>query len=205
MTEVGYDRRVDALRPRFELTVPFAPAEVFVRLDAQLACAGCPCGAVVVTRTIGAVDRRVIDVTIKPHLRHVWSPYLTLEVEGAPEGARLFGLFGPSPSVWTAVLAAYAALGILALFGGMLGLAQLGLGMTPWGLAAVPAAALLALLPYLAAQVGQARAREQMHLLRRFLQAALGLPGWPTAPLGPACPAPAPASASASIADGRRP
>ncbi len=182
---------MDALRPRFELTVPFAPAEVFARLDQQLACAGCPCGAVVVTRSIGAVHRRVIDVTIKPHLRATWSPYLTLEVEGADDGgARLFGFFGPSPSVWTAVLAAYAALGLLALFGGMLGLVQLGLDMRPWGLVAVPGAALLAVVPYLAAQVGQAKAAEQMHLMQCFLQAALGLGGPPATPPSSLCPAP---------------
>lgn len=187
---------MDALRPRFELTVPFAPAEVFARLDQQLACAGCPCAAVVITRSIGAVRRRVIDVTIRPDLRRVWSPYLTLEVEPDPgdvgrggEGARLSGFFGPSPNLWTAVLAAYAALGLLALFGGMLGLVQLGLAMPPWGLVAVPAAALLALGPYLAAQAGQARAREQMHLMHCFLQTALGLAATPARPSA-ACPAP---------------
>ncbi|MCO5171052.1 MAG: hypothetical protein M9894_32410 [Planctomycetes bacterium] len=165
-------------RPRFELVVPFPPEEVFARLDRQLACPGCPCRALVVRRTIGGAERRsTIEVEIVEALRHVWSPRLSLEVAAHPDGARLHGLFGPNPTVWTGVLACYAFLGLAALFSAMLGFAQLTVGVRAWGLWVPPAAAVLGALPYVASQVGQARAAEQMHLLRCFLDAALGLEG----------------------------
>lgn len=180
---------MDAFRPRFELVVPFPPAEVFARLDRQLACAGCPCRALVVRRTIGGESRRsTIEVEIVEHLRHVWSPRLGLEVVEHPEGARLDGLFGPNPDVWTGVIACYAFLGLGALFATMLGLAQLSVGVRAWGLWVLPVAALLATLPYLASQVGQAKAAEQMQLLRCFLETALALERPPPPPGCPAAP-----------------
>lgn len=178
------------MRPRFELVVPFAPEEVFARIEARLACPGCPCQAVVVRRSIGQVVRRTLDVLVAPSLRHVWSPVLGLEVDPHPQGARLHGLFGPNPAVWTAVLFAYAFLGLCALFAGMLGLTQLALGMPPVGLVAVAACAVLSALPYLASRIGQAKAADQMELLRCFLSASLGM--GPDAALAPppleACP-----------------
>ena len=178
------------MRPRFELVVPVPPEEVFARLEAGLACPGCPCQAVVVRRTIGQVVRRTLDVLVAPRIRHVWSPMLGLEVDAHPQGARLHGLFGPNAAVWTAVLFSYAFLGLCALFAGMLGLTQLALGMTPHGLIGVAVCALLATLPWLASRVGQARAADQMELLRCFLSASLGLPEHapPAAPLDAACP-----------------
>jgi hypothetical protein len=181
------------MRPRFELIVPFPPAEVFARLEARLACAGCPCQAVVVRRTIGDVVQRTLDVMVAPPLRHVWSPVLGLEIDAHPQGARLHGMFGPNPAVWTAILFAWAFLGLSSLFSGMLGLTQLALGMTPSGLAVVAGCALLAALPWLASRVGQAKAAQQMELLRCFLSASLGLPEHapPPEPLDAACPRPA--------------
>ncbi|MBX3471135.1 MAG: hypothetical protein KF878_30070 [Planctomycetes bacterium] len=174
---------MQGFRPRFELVVPFPPAEVFARLDRQLACPGCPCRALVVRRTIGGAQRRsTIEVEIVEERRHVWSPRLTLEVADHPDGARLFGLFGPNPTVWTGVVACYAFLGLGALFGLMLGLAQLSVGLRAWGLWVPAAAALLGALPYAASQVGQARAADQMQLLRCFLDAALGIAEAPPPP-----------------------
>lgn len=180
------------MRPRFALVVPFPPAEVFARLEARLACPGCPCKAVVVVRTIGQVETRTLDVVVAPHIRHVWSPVLGLVVDPHPEGALLHGLFGPNPSVWSAILLSYAFLGLGSLFSGMLGLAQLGLGLPPTGLFVVGVCAVLATLPWVASRIGQAKAADQMELLRCFLAASLGLPAEaPRAePLAPACPTP---------------
>lgn len=184
---------MEAMRPRFELVVPLAPDEVFARLDAQLACPGCPCRAIVVRRTIGGdVRRSTIEVEIVERLRHVWSPRLQLEVSEHPTGARVHGLFGPNPGVWTGIVAGYAFLGLASLFATMLGLAQLSLDVPATGLRVLPVTAVLATVPYLASQVGQARAAEQMHLLRCFLGAVLGVgepaptPSCPPVPLRPA-------------------
>ncbi len=184
-------------RPRFELVVPFPPDEVFARLDRQLACAGCPCRALVVRRTIGGeVRRATVELEVDERLRHVWSPRLGLEVEAHPEGARLHGLFGPNPTVWTGVVFAYGFLGLGVLFASMVGLAQLAVGVPARALWALPAAGALALVPYLASQVGQAKAADQMDLLRCFLEASLGLAAPPAPPV--ACPPGAPAAAAAA-------
>lgn len=178
------------MRPRFALAVPFSPEEVFARIEARLACPGCPCRAVVVIRTIGQVETRALDVVVAPHIRHVWSPVLGLVVDPQPDGALLHGLFGPNPSVWSAILLSYAFLGLCSLFAGMLGLAQLALGLPPSGLLVVAGCAFLAALPWVASRIGQAKAADQMELLRCFLSASLGLPAEaPRAePLTPACP-----------------
>lgn len=155
------------MRPRFELVVPFPPEEVVSRLHSQLACAGCPCQA--------AVAERTVEVRIAERLQHTWSPYLTFAIEPHPDGAALHGLFGPNPNVWTSVLAAYGFLGLSAAFGGMFGLAQVVVKEWPWGLVVAGGALVACVLPYLASLVGQRLAAEQMHLLRCFLSASLGL------------------------------
>jgi hypothetical protein len=57
----------------------------------------------------------------------------------------------------------------------MLGLAQLTIGQTAWGLLSFPVAAALAVIPYGASLVGQRLAAEQMDLLRGFLEDSVGL------------------------------
>ena len=155
------------MRPRFRLEVPLAPDAVHARLRSQLDATACPCRAV--------VRGDHVEVMIREELLHFWSPRLSLEIEPHAEGATLQGLFGPAPHVWTMFLAAYAFLGLTASFAGMLGLVQLGLGQTPWGLWVACGALVGGVLPYLGSQVGQGLAAEQMELLREFLSDALGV------------------------------
>lgn len=156
------------MRPRFQLELPLPPAEVHGRLEARLACGGCPCRAEVLGNHV--------EVTIREDLRHFWSPHLSLELRPAErEGSVLSGLFGPSPSVWTMFLAAYAFLLLTGFFAGLLGLVQLNLGQTPWGLGLAAGCLLGCALPYLGSVVGRRLAAEQMELLRCFLRESLQL------------------------------
>jgi len=158
---------MEPMRPRFELVVPFTPEEVRARLEGQLACPRCPCRLDVLGRHV--------QVRIAEDRRRIWSPWLTLEVGPDEGGARLHGLFGPNPSFWTGIMAAYGAIGFATLFASMLGVSQLQMGKTPWALLALPIGLVLAAAPYAAARVGQRLAADQMELLRCFLGSALGL------------------------------
>jgi len=55
-------------------------------------------------------------LTVLPEARHFWSPWLTLDIGPRGEGTHVSGTFSPHPSVWTAYMFGYLALGIVLLF-----------------------------------------------------------------------------------------
>lgn len=155
-----------AVRPRFERELPCDRDAFFARARERAEAPDSPFRFV----ALGAHA----EVRVREEMAHFWSPRLTLEVLDGPEGRPVLGgLYGPSPEVWTLFLAVYAFLFFSALFGGLLGISQLFVGQSPWGLLCVPAAVFLAAVPYAASLVGQRLAAEQMDLLRTFLDEAL--------------------------------
>lgn len=180
---------MQSMRPRFELVVPFGPDEVHRRLEARLACAGCPCQADVMGRHV--------EVQIRDRLRHFWSPRLSLEIEEHAQGAVLNGLYGPNPNVWTMFMAAYAFLFFCALFGGVFGFVQVSLGMGTWGLWVGGVSVGLCVLPYLGSLQGQRWASDQMELLRCFLEESLSLAHTPVRHA--TCPPPEPKAAGRKL------
>ena len=115
-----------------------------------------------------------ITLKIQPEERHFWSPQLNITLEEHEKSTLIRGLYGPNPSVWAMFFFAYASLGIIILFAGMVVLSQLSLGMeTPlWWV--VPLSASLALLVYLIAQTGQKLGAQQMFDLHHFYEEILG-------------------------------
>lgn len=173
---------MQAMRPRFRMELPFDRAELQRRFGANLACKGCPAEAVF-------TDNHV-DVRIRGDLQHFWSPHLSLEVDDGEEGnAVLHGLFGPNAGVWTMFMAAYCALAFIAFMGAMFGWSQLAIGASPTGLLVIPAAAILALVPYAGSLYGQRLAADQMEMLRCFLESSVGVEHVPVD--APECPEPA--------------
>ena len=58
------------MRPRFELELPFDSATLFARIEARLACEGCPCQASVVGRTVEVAHSvSFVDGTSEPSIR----------------------------------------------------------------------------------------------------------------------------------------
>jgi hypothetical protein len=157
------------MRPRFDLELPYGPAELQRRLETGPGGEGSPC-------TVVALEGH-FQIEVAEPQRHFWSPQLSLQAEAGPRGGttRLHGLYGPSAAVWTMFMAAYAFLGFGALFLLMLGGSQALIGATPWGLWAGGAATVAMVLPYLGSLVGQSLAAEHMQLLRCYLHASLGL------------------------------
>ena len=152
-------------RPRFEFVTPLAPEVALRRLRDALASPTAACR--------GDVFRGHAVLYIPDAEQHIWSPFLSLDFGWHPEGARVRGLYGPKPTIWSLFLAAYAVCAFLAVFALAYGGAQWMLERTPWALAVLPLAALGGLAVYGFARYGQHRGRAQMDHLRHVLDTAL--------------------------------
>lgn len=122
---------------------------------------------------IGSVSETYCVLKIPMAERHYWSPQLTLNLEEEEDNEthlRVRGLYGPKPSVWAAFFMSYAAIGILILFIGVIGMSQALLDKPAPILWAVPVLALVALVLYLVAQSGQKVGAEQMFRIHHFYE-----------------------------------
>ncbi len=154
------------IRPRFQMRAAGSAAEVLARIRQALEQPG---AAVRGTVSAHHALLRIPD----PH-SHFWSPRLTVEVlEIAPQQSELRCLFAPAPAVWTLFVAIYAAVGFGGLVALIWGLSACSLGMDAGVLWLVPVALLLGLTAWLTAAFGQRLGRDQMVVLREFLEKAL--------------------------------
>ena len=88
--------------------------------------------------------------------RHRWSPRLHLGLETAPDGGtRISGVYGPEHEIWALFLWGYLVCGLLGVFSGIFGFAQLFLDQLAWGLWIAGSMVVVACLLYLFAQMGQ--------------------------------------------------
>jgi len=98
----------------------------------------------------------MIGLHIPEQERHRWSPRLFLNFEATPDGGtRIEGIYGPECEVWSIFLYGYMLTGLLGTFAAILGAAQLIVKTHPWGFWIAGAMALVALLLYIGAQLGQ--------------------------------------------------
>jgi len=154
------------MRPRFELATELSVEELTTRFRAHLAATDRP--------VAGLVFRKHVELTSPPERKHLWSPHLGLSLEAREGGGtRVCGRFSPAPSVWTGFMAIHGVLGMLGIGGTMYGLAEWGLGRTPWTLLSPLVAAALIAFVAGAAFVGQGLGSEEMYELRRFVDACL--------------------------------
>ncbi|MCE7996509.1 MAG: hypothetical protein HEP71_31345 [Roseivirga sp.] len=122
----------------------------------------------------GSVSDTYCVLKIPLEERHYWSPQLTLTLEQEEDENKelqVRGLYGPKPSVWAAFFMSYAAIGILILFIGVIGMSQAMLSKPSPILWAIPVLALVALILYLVAQSGQKVGAEQMFRIHHFYEA----------------------------------
>jgi hypothetical protein len=157
------------IRPRFEHTIELPPE-------------------VIRDQILGSLARQPLGLEVKSfpgmiglHLpakdRRYWSPRLFLSLEATPEGAtRIEGIYGPEIEVWSLFLYGYLITGMLGIFSGILGGAQLFVASYPWGLWVCGAMAGGAVLLYLLAQLGQKLGAWQTFQLHQAYQTAIGRP-----------------------------
>ena len=163
------------MRPTFHVLVPLAPEAVLTRVRAAMASPEC--------QVTGSLGRHGFEIKVKPEHEHLWSPWLTVEVQAHASGSELFARFSPKPEVWTFILALYALCTFGAIASLMWGISQATLGGSLQALWGLPAAMLGALAVYLAGFVGQGLGGAQMYVLRRFLDLTLPMPGGEPGPL----------------------
>lgn len=81
------------LRPRFKKIIPLASEVVLQRLEATK--------EIQKDLIVKRIDNHVF-IRIPKERQHFWSPQLQLEVDEINEhSCEMYGLFGPSPTVWT--------------------------------------------------------------------------------------------------------
>jgi hypothetical protein len=157
------------IRPRFEHTIELPPDAIRDQILSSLR--QLPVGLEVKSFP------GMIGLHIPAKDRRYWSPRLFLSLEPMPEGStRIEGIYGPEIEIWSLYLYGYLITGMLGIFSGILGGAQLAIDSYPWGLWVFGAMALLAALLYLAAQLGQKLGAWQTFQLHQAYQTAIGRP-----------------------------
>ncbi|MEO0651019.1 MAG: hypothetical protein AAFZ65_10100 [Planctomycetota bacterium] len=159
-------------QPSFELAAERPPRAVSADLRSRID----PRGPL---RGRAAGDHLML--TVGERDRHLWSPWLHLELRPHREGEQrtyLRGFFTPAPGLWTAFAFAYLACGTIAFFASMWGVVQWRLDQSPWALAVGGAALAVILGLWLTSRIGRRLAAEQMRRLRDEVEAAcLATPG----------------------------
>jgi len=153
------------LRPRFQLTLPDTPQEVLGRL--QDACRP--------PFNVKRVDDHVFIRFDAPQ-SHFWSPQLQLEVlEEEPSGSRIYGLFGPNPTLWTFFMFLHFGVATLFLIFGIWAYSSASLDR-PYGVQLGAMAGMVALwfVLYAIGRAGRAKGKPQMYELHAFFLAVVG-------------------------------
>jgi len=156
------------MRPRFILEVACGTDCVMEALRAGVA------------RDEGWIEGQISDrhavMTLPEEERRFWSTYLNITVEDArvdpvedPRPTRVLGVFQPRPEIWTAYIFAVGILLLIGVFGLMVAIVQLTMGLAAWGLLASLISSLVGGLVYTSTLVGQGLALGEMYHLRRRL------------------------------------
>lgn len=142
------------MRPKFGLSVSLTPEQVMERFRDGKEAGALPY----------EVNLLQYQVEISPEVaqRHFWSPYLKVLIEADEDRAVLDGRFGPNINVWTMFVAAYTVLFLTGTMGLIIATSQLQIGQPPAGFWISAICSLLAGLVWIAGQVGQRWAHEQM-------------------------------------------
>ena len=111
-----------------------------------------------------------VDIKIPVAERHYWSPQLHISTEQTDDGTIIRGLYGPNPTVWGLFFFGYLTVGVLSFFAAFWGFSQLTLGHDARILWALPVLAVVALVLYLIAQMGQKIGADQMFRLHYFYE-----------------------------------
>lgn len=153
------------IRPRFKEVVPIRTEDVLERLNQALNDPE--------TKITGSIFDHHVRLKIPIEDQHYWSPQLSLTLEEDGDSTLMRGLFGPRSSVWLMFVFFYSTIGAICLFVSITGFSQLSLGIPAPVLWVLPIGAVLALSLYLMAKAGERLGKDEMRLLKNFLDSAL--------------------------------
>ncbi len=155
-------------RPRFRFESPLKPGEVAGRIQQRVKEEN-PHGLWLKNAHYH------LTLSFPSSSTEAWSPQMDINFEDLPNGLTLIRcLIGPSPGIWMLFAAGYLVLTLLGLTGLTLGFSQLTVGDTPWGFWALPVAVIGVVVMVVLARTGHQRAHEEMRVLKRFVDDALG-------------------------------
>ena len=123
---------------------------------------------------LGTVLPEYLVIRIHPDKQHFWSPQLSLMLEPEENGTLIRGLYGPAPSVWTIWTLGYGALGVLSTFAAIFGFVQVNLGKPAPILWSLVIFAIVGLVLYISAQMGQKLGAGQTFELHHFYENTIG-------------------------------
>lgn len=153
------------LRPRFQLVLPQPAEELLGKLQHA-------------RRTpffIKRLDDHIFIQFDAAH-SHVWSPQLQLEILAEdPSGARVYGLFGPNPTLWTFFMFLHFGVATVFLIFGVWAYSSMSLDRS-YGLQLGVMGAMLVLwfVLYAIGRAGRAKGKPQMQELHSFLMEVIG-------------------------------
>jgi hypothetical protein len=107
--------------------------------------------------------------------RHFWSPQLQLEVlDEGKQGCRVYGLYGPNPTLWTFFMFLHFGVATLFVILGIWAYSSASLGR-PYGplVGGMVVMVVLWFAFYAFGRAGRAKGKPQMHELYRFYREAL--------------------------------
>jgi len=149
-------------RPLVDLQTPAAPDVVLARFRDCLSTGKCG--------VEGHVGSKELSLALQGEARHVFSPWVSLEVYPWQGGARLRGVFGPHPNLWTLFVFIYATWTVAFTAGVIYGYGQWITQESPWALWVALGAALAQGASCTVDLVGRAYGRRQMDTIRAFLR-----------------------------------
>ncbi len=117
-------------------------------------------------RFTGSIAGNHMTLTVREQDRHFWSPWLNIELTEHDGKTHFRGRFTPHPSVWTGFAFSYFSLFVIAAFAAVWGMSQWMLDSRPTALWIALVCAILVVLLWWSAQIGQRLAREQMHAIK---------------------------------------
>lgn len=153
------------LRPKYRIVSSLAPKNVLNKIQKKLLEKENP--------LTGEIAQEHAFIRIPENMQHYWSPELHVWVRREENETIIFGVMGPKPKIWTMFMFLYVAIITSAFFGSSYGIIQMMLGMDAPFLISIPLGILGIIFVYGAAQYGQHRGKEQMLILKRFLDDAL--------------------------------
>lgn len=108
---------------------------------------------------------------------HFWSPQLHLEINEKEGGSsKLYGLFGPNPTLWTFFIFLHFGIGTLFIIFGIWAYSNWSLELTYFPQLAVCVMMILFwIVLYIFGRMGKAKGKDQMHLLHEFMMNTLKL------------------------------
>jgi len=122
----------------------------------------------------GQIAQEHVFIRIPEEDQHYWSPELHVWVREQDGETIIYGVMGPKPKIWTMFMFLYIAVLTSGFFGSSYGIIQMMLGMDAPFLMSIPLGILGLVFVYGAAQYGQYRGKEQMMVLKQFLDETIG-------------------------------